>query len=70
MSVSRIIGVVLVAVGVVLLIFAVTATDSPAEQLSQAFTGTYTEETMWYFILGIAAVVGGGLLALFGRGRG
>jgi LPXTG-motif cell wall-anchored protein len=37
------------------------------EQVSEAITGRYTNQTMWYLILGIAAAVGGVLLVAFGR---
>jgi LPXTG-motif cell wall-anchored protein len=37
------------------------------EQVSNAITGRFTDQTMWYLILGIAAAVGGVLLFAFGR---
>ncbi len=67
MTGSQIVGVVLVVVGVILLGFGYNAAQSPADQLAETFTGTFTDQTMWFFILGAAAVVGGGLLALLGR---
>ena len=67
MSMSRIIGFVVLAIGVVLLGFAFQSTNAPMEELSNTLTGRYSNRTMWYFAGGIAAVVGGGLLALFGR---
>jgi len=63
----QILGAVLVVVGVVLLIFAMRATDAPAEQVVEAVTGSYTDRTMYYLIGGIAAAVAGVLLFLFGR---
>jgi hypothetical protein len=63
----QILGAVLVVVGVVLLIFAMRATDAPAEQVVEAVTGSYTDRTMHYLIGGIAAAVAGVLLFLFGR---
>lgn len=66
MDMKRIIGVVVLAVGAVLIGFAYHATNAPMEQVSDALTGRYSNETRWYFAVGIAAVVGGGLLALFG----
>ena len=66
MQMNRIIGAVVLAVGVAILGFAFSATDAPMEQLSDTLTGRYSNETMWYFAVGIAAVVGGGLLAIFG----
>jgi hypothetical protein len=69
MSPIRILGIVLVAIGGVLLVFAFGAADSPVEEVSRTLTGRFTEETRWHFILGIAAIVGGVLLAIFGRQR-
>lgn len=67
MYMSRIIGLVVLAIGVVLLGFAFHSTNAPMEELSNTLTGRYSNRTMWYFAVGIAAVVGGGLLAVFGR---
>jgi ABC-type Fe3+ transport system permease subunit len=66
MDMKRIIGFVVLAIGAVLLGLAYHATNAPMERMSDAVTGRYSNETMWYFGVGIAAVVGGGLLALFG----
>ena len=66
MKMNRIIGLVVFAVGVVLLVFAYDSSNAPLEELSNTITGRYSDETMWYFVIGIAAAVGGGLLATFG----
>jgi drug/metabolite transporter (DMT)-like permease len=66
---NRIIGLVVFAVGVVLLVFAYNSSNAPLEELSNTITGRYSDETMWYLVIGIAAVVGGGLLAAFGSRR-
>ncbi|MEQ8251423.1 DUF3185 family protein [Oceanibaculum nanhaiense] len=67
MNTSRIVGIVALAIGVVLLIFAQQATQAPVEELSNTLTGRYTDETMWYLVAGVAAAVGGGALLIFGR---
>jgi choline-glycine betaine transporter len=67
MKPSQILGAVILVVGIVLLVFAMQASDAPMEKLTEAVTGRYTERTMWYWILGVAGIVGGGLLLLFGR---
>ena len=59
MSPYRIIGFVALALGGVLLIFAWRASNAPIEQLSEALTGRYTNNTMWYLLAGIAGVVVG-----------
>ena len=69
MKMNRIIGLVVFAVGVVLLVFAYDSSNAPLEELSNTITGRYSDETMWYFVIGIAAAVGGGLLAAFGSRR-
>ena len=66
MSLNKIIGAVVFAVGVFLLVTAYNATQAPVEQLSNTITGRYSDNTTWYFVAGVAAIVGGGLLALFG----
>jgi hypothetical protein len=63
---NRIIGFAVLAIGVILLGFAFHSTNAPLEQITESLTGRYSSETMWYFAAGIAAVVGGGLLAAFG----
>jgi drug/metabolite transporter (DMT)-like permease len=66
MEMKRIIGVVVFVIGVAVLFFAFHSTDAPLERLSDTMTGRYSNETMWYFAVGIAAAVGGALLAVFG----
>jgi hypothetical protein len=63
----QMVGVVIFAVGAVLLGFAYHASDAPLDQLSNALTGRFTDQTMWYFVLGAAAALSGALLALFGK---
>jgi hypothetical protein len=64
MSGMRVIGIVLAVVGVVLLFFGITASDSLVDQASKTFTGRFTQQTMLYIIVGIVLLVGGGLTAL------
>ena len=53
MQVSRIAGAALFAIGVVFLIFAYRASEAPLERVSDALTGHYSDQTMWYLILGV-----------------
>jgi hypothetical protein len=69
MPLGRVIGLMLLAVGVALLVVGHDATDSPLEHLSKAVTGKYSQDTMWYLVGGAAAIVGGAALALFGARR-
>lgn len=70
MSPVRIVGIVLLVVGVILLYMGFNATESIADQVSETVTGRYTENTTLYLIAGAASAVGGLLLAVLGRRRG
>ena len=67
MRMTRIGGVALFAVGAVLLVFAYRSSNAPLEQISETMTGRYSDQTMWYLVVGVAAVIGGALLAVFGN---
>lgn len=67
MKTIQIAGVAVLAVGAVLLGFAYNASNAPVDQLANTLTGRFTDRTMLYLWLGVAAAVGGGLLAVFGR---
>lgn len=68
MSPQRIVGLILIVLGIVLLVIGLNATDSVGERVSNFFTGHFTEKTTWYLILGAVAAVGGvALLAVGGR---
>lgn len=67
MTASKMVGIVALVLGVVLLVFAYQSSNAPLDQISSALTGRYTDQTMWYLIGGIAVVLFGGLLTLFGR---
>lgn len=66
MKIAQLSGIMIFAVGVILLGFAYHSSNAPVEQLSNTFTGHYTDRTMWYVVLGAAAAIGGGLLVAFG----
>ena len=65
----RIVGIVMAVLGVALFIIGLNASDSAADQISNFFTGRFTEDTMWYMLGGAALAVGGVLLAAFGGRR-
>jgi len=69
MTTNRILGAAVFAIGVILLVFAYRAANAPMEQLTEAVTGRYSNDTMWFFAAGVAALVGGGLLAVTGGRR-
>ena len=67
---QRILGVVLLVAGVALLIFGMNASHSVADQLSNTFTGRFTDHTTWYIIGGIVMGIAGLSTMLYGpRGR-
>ena len=70
MSPQRILGTVLLVVGVILLIIGMNASHSVSDQVSKTFTGRFTQDTTWYIVGGIASALLGLMLVLFGvRGR-
>ncbi len=64
MNPQRIVGVVLVVVGVILLSVGINASHSLADQVSNTFTGRFTEATTWYVVGGIASALLGVLMVL------
>ncbi len=56
----------LLAGGIVLIIYGISASDSISSSFSRFFTGSPTDRTMWLLIGGIAATAAG----LFGLMRG
>jgi drug/metabolite transporter (DMT)-like permease len=66
MTPNRILGAVLLVVGIVLLIVGVNASNSLADQVSETFTGRFTKGTTWYIIGGIGCGITGLLMLMFG----
>ena len=57
MSTNKLISLVVLAIGVVLVIYGVSALDSFSSDVSRFFTGSPTDKTMWLMIGGIVAVI-------------
>ena len=70
MSQTNIIGLVVLALGAVLLFFAWRASQAPMDQMSEALTGRFTGNTMWYLLGGVVGVVVGAGLLFRGYARG
>lgn len=64
MKTSRLIGVALLIVGAIAVFFGFQSTQSVMEELSEAATGRYSDETMAYLIGGAVALVIGLILTL------
>jgi ABC-type dipeptide/oligopeptide/nickel transport system permease subunit len=65
---NRVLGIVLLVVGLLLVGFGLNATDSVSDSVSEGFTGRFTDKTMWYLIGGAALAIGGLALAFMGKG--
>lgn len=66
MQFNFLIGLVLLAVGAVLLYFGYSASQGIGEQVHETVTGRFTDSTTWYFVLGIAAAIAGIAMMAFG----
>jgi hypothetical protein len=69
MSSQRIFGIVALVVGVALLIVGMNSSHSVADQVSNTFTGRFTQATTWYIIGGIGAGLVGLLMLVTGGGK-
>ena len=69
MKPQMIAGIALLVVGVALFIVGMNATHSIADQVSNTFTGRFTQETMWYIAAGVLASVAGFVLLMTRLGR-
>ena len=58
---NKILSLALLAGGVVLIIYGISASDSVGSDVSRFFTGSPTDKTIWLLIGGVvAAVIGAG----------
>ena len=64
-----ILGVVLLLIGGILMFFGISASHSIVDQVSNTFTGRFTQATTWYIIGGGALALFGALLVLLGGGK-
>ena len=67
---NNVVGLAVLAVGIVLLIFGFNASHSFSSDVSRFFTGNPTDKSMWFLIGGAAAVAVGLIVALRGTRRG
>jgi hypothetical protein len=65
---NKALGLVLLAVGIALIIWGISASESFGSDVSRFFTGKPTDESMWLLIGGIAAAIFGAVLT-FSRSR-
>ncbi len=67
MNSGRLIGIVLLVLGLLLLFFGFQSSEGLDDQVSEALTGEFTDSTMWFYILGTISSVAGAALLLFGK---
>ncbi len=61
---TSILGIAILILGAVLLGFGYHFSQAPMDQISNSLTGRFTDNTMWYIAVGVAMMVGGGLLSV------
>lgn len=59
MGSSKLVGIILLVVGIGLLYFGYQSTQSLGGQVTETLTGRFSDDTMWYLIGGAAAAVAG-----------
>jgi len=57
MSTNKLISLAILAGGIVLVVYGVSASESFSSDVSRFFTGSPTDKTMWLMIGGIVAIV-------------
>jgi hypothetical protein len=65
--VQSVVGMALLVVGGVLIIFGMQASASVGARLSELFSGTPSDRTIWLLLVGVAAAILGLGLLLAGR---
>ncbi len=58
------IGIALLALGVILIIFGINASNSVGSDFSRFFTGSPTDKSIWMLLGGVAGLIVGGILSL------
>jgi hypothetical protein len=67
MTPQRIFGMLMLVAGVILLVTGMNSSHSIADQVSNTFTGRFTQATTWYIIGGIGAGIVGVFLLVGGQ---
>jgi Protein of unknown function (DUF3185) len=58
------IGIALLVLGVILLIFGINASNSFGSSVSNFFTGSPTDKSIWLLLGGVVSLILGGAMAL------
>lgn len=67
---NNVVGLAILALGIVLLVFGFNASHSFNSDVSRFFTGNPTDKSIWLLIGGAAAVIVGLVIAVRGTRRG
>jgi hypothetical protein len=67
---NNIVGLAILAIGIVLLVFGFNASHSFSSDVSRAFTGNPTDKSIWLLVGGAVAVIVGLVVAVRGTRRG
>lgn len=67
-TMNKSISIAILVAGVVLLILGFNASESLGSEISEMFTGTPTEQSIWLLILGIIGVIAGGFGLIRSKG--
>ncbi len=63
---NKAIGIALLVVGVILIVYGINGSNSISSNISQTFTGSPTNKTLWLLVVGSAAAIVGFVLTLMG----
>jgi len=63
-------GILVLVVGIALVVVGLNSSHSVADQVSNTFTGRFTQGTTWYIVGGIGAGVLGLMMVLTKGGKG
>jgi hypothetical protein len=64
---SKIPSIALLAVGIILLIYGIEASNSVSSSVSNAVTGSPTNKSIWLIVLGVLGILSGGFGLIFRR---
>ncbi|MCC5863432.1 MAG: DUF3185 family protein [Gammaproteobacteria bacterium] len=67
MTSKFIIGLVLLAIGLLLFFLGYQSSQGLDDQVTEALTGEYTDSTVWYWVLGAISSAAGVAMLLLGR---
>jgi len=65
---NKAVSIALLVVGVILIVFGINASQSFSSDVSRFFTGSPTDQTIWYFLAG-AVCLAVALVMLFQRSK-